>query len=698
MSRNINNSVIQEKMTDGSGKIKEFALVFAAYTLLTLILTYPVILRFSTHFMGDGGDGFQNIWNMWWLKTALTERLTDPYSTSHLHYPNGVTLLFQSLSPFNGLISIPLQFMFGMKVAYNLVAVFSFIMSGVGMYFFAQYLIGHRLAAFIAGIIYTFSPYHFAHGLGHLQLVAMEWMPFFVLYLFKIFREGGTRNTLLATVFLILTTLCSWYYLIYALFFTAIFVIYGLIVQRKAFLESGVLNRLVVMLLLLFIVMSPLTGRMIFAKFTQEFTGAPNPEIDSADVTSFFVPSGMWFKSVWSKWSGNRAENSNFLGYIAFGLSIYALVRIPQSHFWGVAGAFFWLMALGPYLTVAGAQIRFPLPYLLFHNYLPFFSFAGVPGRFDVMLKFCMAILTAYAVFDLIAIYLPGTNEWLSFYPHPETERARLIQVHWRMSGLEILSVTLTGILICAEYLAIPYATTTVDVPQYYRQLADDPDEYGVIDLPTGPLTLYYATIHKKPIVGGHVSRLPQKASDFLEETPIIATLMRGGTPPPSDQIDDALAMLGEYNIRYVITHNDQHQPFLEDVLMLMNVYDQEGIKVYDFRHREVSSDDGSASDDDKASEDREVEESNVPSIDPEVAEKQAEALIQSVLRAIGSWGSRLTRRELNKVIQSQFLSFFSDTDQDKIKQLQSQFEVYDTDGDRRLTPEEVTKVILNQP
>ena len=42
-----------------------------------------------------------------------------------------------------------------------------------------------RLAAFVAGAIFTFAPYHIAHLLGHMQLIALEWLPFFALYLLR---------------------------------------------------------------------------------------------------------------------------------------------------------------------------------------------------------------------------------------------------------------------------------------------------------------------------------------------------------------------------------------------------------------------------------------------------------------------------------------------------------------------------------
>ena len=144
-------------------KFREGVIVTVTFTILTLILTYPVILKLSTHFMCDGGDGFQNMWNMWWLKTSLLSLKTNPYYTTYLHYPDGISLLFQTFNPFNGLISIPLQFMFKMEIIYNLIVIFSFIMSGIGMYLLARYLIKNRPAAFIAGAIYTFCPFKFVY-------------------------------------------------------------------------------------------------------------------------------------------------------------------------------------------------------------------------------------------------------------------------------------------------------------------------------------------------------------------------------------------------------------------------------------------------------------------------------------------------------------------------------------------------------
>ena len=543
-------------------KLREPLLITVSFTILTLILTYPVIFKLSTHFMCDGGDGFQNMWNMWWLKTALLDLHNNPYYTTYLHYPDGVSLLFQTFNPFNGLISIPLQLLFRMEITYNLIVIFSFIMSGIGMYLLARYLIKNRPAAFIAGCIYTFCPFHFAHGLGHLQLIAMEWMPFYILYMIKTHREGGWQNGILGGVFLIFTALCSWYYLIYSAFITLIYLIYHLITNRRSILNKNFGRALLVLFVTFWVCMAPLFGAMFYSKTSQEFVGEHNPEDWSADLTSFFVPSGIstygraWFSPIWGKWRGNTAENANYIGYIVLGLSIFALIRYRDARFWGIAGLFAVIMALGPYLRVMGKQYRIiPLPYQLFHNYLPFFSFTGVPERFDIMLKFCLAIISAYAVGG----------------------------IYNRLSNVKVraIFIALTSVLVMMEYLAIPYVTTKVEVSEFYYEMAQDEDVYGVIDIPSGAVTLYLATIHKKPLVGGYVSRPSERALNFLSETAVIKDLMVGGKTESEDIAKTATEIFAKYNIRYIITHNNNYRDFIEKGLGLKVHYEDKLIRAY---------------------------------------------------------------------------------------------------------------------
>ncbi len=172
-------------------------LALAGYLILTLLLTYPLVRQFGRAIPGDGFDGWQNVWNLWWMKVALLEQRTSPYFTNLLYAPTGASLLFHTLNPFNGLWTLPVQLAWGLLPAYNMAVVFSFVAGGFGAYLLARQVLGAALprhvaqrgtylAAFTAGVIFTFAPFHIAHLLGHLQMISLEWLPFYALYITRL--------------------------------------------------------------------------------------------------------------------------------------------------------------------------------------------------------------------------------------------------------------------------------------------------------------------------------------------------------------------------------------------------------------------------------------------------------------------------------------------------------------------------------
>ena len=547
--------------------LPEFLRVAIIFTVLTVILTYPAVGNLNKQFIGDGGDGYQNVWNMWWMKTALMDLGTTPYFTSYLYHPTGHTLLFQTFNPFNGLISIPLQYLFDMKTVYNLVVLFSFVASGMGMYYLARYLLNNRLAAFVAGIIFTFCPYHFGHGLGHLQLIAMEWLPVYTLFVIKTFDEGRWRNGVLAGLFLVFTSLCSWYYLIYAAVLTVILLIprIKMLLGNRRRIAVAALTPLTFGILL-----SPLLVAMLKAKAGGDFIGEHNPEEWSADLVSFFVPSGIstWggsFKSVWSQFSGNMAENSNYFGYVVLALAIWGAAGVRKARFWGIAGVVFLIFALGPYPRIMGVQYRIPLPYHVLHSYVPLFSFSGVPERFDIMVKFCMAIMVACAL-----------ARWLG-KPGRDRSTARL-------------ATCAVALAILIEYSAVPFQMTHVSVPPFFTEIADDGEDYGVIHFPRVKGTMYLATVHGKPIVGGYMTRRQRSALQFLSEHPILDFL----THPYPRQYQRmksigslprrAKELFAEHNIRYIFAYRQQEAALLKSMFDLRVVDTRGGVWALDCR------------------------------------------------------------------------------------------------------------------
>ena len=73
-----------------------------------LIVTWPLVtdLRHSLIY-GITADADVSRWDLWWFKTALLERHSNPFYTDMLYYPyrqgaNALPLYFHTLQPLNG--------------------------------------------------------------------------------------------------------------------------------------------------------------------------------------------------------------------------------------------------------------------------------------------------------------------------------------------------------------------------------------------------------------------------------------------------------------------------------------------------------------------------------------------------------------------------------------------------------------------
>ena len=268
-------SFIQSKKKE----IAYYTLITLLYLFATLVFTYPLFARINTHLAGDGGDAFVFSWNIWWYKYSVFGLQQSPYYTDMLYAPFGTTLLFHSLTPINTfLLSLPFLKFLSVSAIYNLLLIFSFVASGLGMYFLTFYFTRNKIISFIAGFLFTFCPFHFAHSGGHLNLISMQWLPLFILFLFKLKDNPTIRNVIFLILFLLLNTLTSWYYGIFCFFFLAVFLIYFYKGMDRLFIQ-----RLVIGLLIFFILLFPLLIQIFAYQYSGVMTRGHNPDIYSAD-------------------------------------------------------------------------------------------------------------------------------------------------------------------------------------------------------------------------------------------------------------------------------------------------------------------------------------------------------------------------------------------------------------------------------
>lgn len=531
-------------------------LVPIAYLVMTLVMTYPLLFRLTAAIPGDGFDGWQNYWNLWWVKRALIDLGRHPYFTTYLDYPAGVSLFFHTLNPFNGLWSLPIQLGGGLMLAYNAVVLFSFAVGGLGAYLLARYVLRDvtrsRWPAWVAGLIFTFSPFHFAHLLGHAQVFSLEWIPFYVLYFLKTVEwqpqvDAITRRWRcagLAALFLVLVGLCDWYYVLYLVLFTGLCVTYMVVRRRMtvhalmATAAAGAAAGLV---------LAPLWVPMVLEVKRATYM-RPNPDHVlrlSADLLAFVTPNEMhplWGELTrgWSeRFTTTTSERMIFAGFVPLGLALYAVFRSRARGllFWVISLLFFTLLSLGPVLHVAG-QTDLPvvgtltLPYGWINRVVPFMDISRSVSRFNVMVMLSLGVLASMGV---AAALRPASKQG---------PRAAVAV------GL------LMTFAICFEFLAIPYPMSPPDTPDFYRALAQDGEDYAVLNLPMDwdrPNYLLYQTVHGKRLTSAYTSR--DNPLSPVDRTPVLQDFRRPGVPHvvQGDPAEVGRSVFDAFDIRYVI-------------------------------------------------------------------------------------------------------------------------------------------------
>ena len=139
------------------------------FSLMTIVMTWPLILKMQNQMVGQIGDNIYFVWMIGWMKKALFELHVNPFNVWFLNYPEGWNMAYTEITPAQLLLALPFSFVSSPTFAYNAAMLLTFVLSGMGMYLWIRRLTGRVDAGLIAGTIFAFIPYRFAHFLiGHL--------------------------------------------------------------------------------------------------------------------------------------------------------------------------------------------------------------------------------------------------------------------------------------------------------------------------------------------------------------------------------------------------------------------------------------------------------------------------------------------------------------------------------------------------
>lgn len=514
---------------------------------LTLLMTWPLAARMGSEMVGQLGDNIYFVWMVAWMKKALFELRVNPFNVWFLNYPEGWNMAYTEITPAQLGLALPFSFLSSPMFAYNAALMLSFVLSGLTMFLWVRHLTGRSGAALIAGTIFAFLPFRFAHFLiGHLNLSGTQWFPLYFWGLFEALGVGKSapagkvtyRYAVLGGIGLGLIGLTSQYYLYMAVLITAlILAVYLIFYNRHSWKDVHFWKRMVVLGLaaLPFVALAA-------APYLQlsQAGGLPDRSIGlarpySAGLTDFLLPSTDHF--LWGGWIGahfNRqmwVEGTLYFGAVSLvlaGIAWFKRKSSGQQH--ALLGLLFWgtvfsiLLAMGTDLHWNGSPVEISAPaflaerlgresipillpgYFLF-QFFPFYAKLRALMRFGVFaLIFCSAAAGLGAA-------------WL-------LEKTRGMRRYFLAAALLVL--------VFVDFYPGPYHEfTRVDPRPVDLWLAQQPGQGAVIQFPfvkgEDQEHTYFTLFHGKPYVGGFFNAFPppqyQKVKPVMEGFPDAASV-----------------------------------------------------------------------------------------------------------------------------------------------------------------------------
>lgn len=555
------------------------------YTPQKIVLSDSILTELLTE------TSYQNILNL--KNPFITDKILYPFETNFSFndpiITNVIFLFF--LRPFLSIHQSSLAIVLMNIFLANILMFYVLIKSNINM-----------KAAFISACVFGFTPFIAQRIVsGHYTYTTIYLFPLLYLAIYSfIFSKTSFKKSIssffigLTLAFSILTNV---YYFLSQMLGVLIFVIYRLTLNWKEIKNLTLTNSkyIFISIITFLIVISPwlIQVRNFYLSQTpvnaKSFYGAIEL---SADLASFFVPSE--FNPIYnqlvlkfsdtsiyfSKYSRFFFDNRMSFAYpglliILTFIYIFFYKKNIRLKIWKRTSVFFYsslffgILALGPFLKIfrrwyipleENIPIVLPLPFLLLH-YIPGFDMVRAPARFIPIFVFFAVIVLAH-VLDFI------------FKKFTKNQAV-------------IIFIFLFLIFFVDQFYSVPNEISKKIPYGAYHKIKSDETKSTVLEIPftirdglrykgfvyaTSPMT--GALIHKKPVIGGYLSRIDSKIFDYYDNLPFIGYLMnlidKGHYNPLKESPNEPNVMffkgslekvdseLRELNIKYILLKNDE--------------------------------------------------------------------------------------------------------------------------------------------
>ncbi len=540
------------------------------YLALSVLMTWPLAAHAAAT-LPSLGDAQLQAWLLAWDVHALHPGAAGVWDAP-IFYPYPDALAFHdSMLPL-ALLAAPLIALSGPLLAYNLLTLLSFTLSGWAIFLLARDTLGDAGApvgaaswsAFVAGAAFAFCAYRMSH-LTQLNLLQTYWLPLALLFLRRLLRPaerggGRLRDALACGICAGIQASAALYYAFFAAAalggYAAIWVAASLwrrVRQGVAFprrqLGLGVVAAVVAAAVALPLV---LPYARVYA--TLGIVRSPR-ELDnwSAPLGAYLaVPAQNRIYAGLGEAFVGAPELALFPGTLVFALALLAAWAVPQAArrraayalitdaiFWPTLAitAFVFSLGTGVRLVRGGPTLPLPTPYMLLWAHLPGFGALRVPSRWGWLVSMAMALAAAAGLSVSLARLRPRTRAVVG--------------------GLALA-------IVLGEQALTPLALPPPEAlrpPPLYTWLGESAqsDLHVILELPVARVPRgadlqqiiarqWFSQFHWKSLAAAYSGLMPFGASDILARAQRLPA-------------DDALSFLQLIGVDTLVIHTDEYPP-----------------------------------------------------------------------------------------------------------------------------------------
>jgi len=542
--------------------------VLIGFLCSSLLMTYPLGFSADRGLIGENLDQTAALYNLWWFKYSIFNLHISPWWNPLINFPHGYSMVFFPIHFPYGIFSLPFQALLpapqGVTLAYNLALVLSFTLAAYFLFLLARDLTGSARAGVLSGLIFAYFPYHF-WAITRPHVVSIEFVALATLFLLRTLRSEKKTPALALGLALTLLAYASPTYLIYFFLFLGLAGIFLLFTEPATLLRQSLLKQT----FLAGIIFIPL-GLPLFYTLLRDYLGqavplSPDESLPlaySGNLLGYFLPGNTqnlysrfipWLPSCLSdlKRPYGVGGYEIFLGWTPLALALIAglWLRPRAIRLWLWIGLIFFLLSLGPRLHAGQhAFLSLPLPQAWLSAVIPVLREDRSPLRFIVFALLALALLAGFGLAGL----------------------------RGRLSGRTHLALSaVLGLLVLAEFSQAPLPLSPIPIPAFYLQLAEEPGDFAVLDLPLLPdvyrFSGTYQRFHHKRLL---IDLTGRKSDERTLQDPLFRYLdipARFFSRSREDQARAKVQILAEMNqrrVRYVVLFRRFLSPAQEEQLV----------------------------------------------------------------------------------------------------------------------------------